>query len=113
LAQQQDFVVFLETIAASLNVLAEAIDRAVAAGSAEKPEPILLGTAGEIARQLSVAVGDGLERNRTYIVDCTIKFCVFAAGFTFLHAIGVDGFIASVVAGLMNVKLSKGDDLEK
>jgi hypothetical protein len=113
LAQQQDFVAFLETIAASLVVLAEAIDRAITAGSAEKPEPVLLGTAGEIARQLGAAVGDGIERNHSYIVDCTIKFGVFAAGFTFLHAIGVDGLIASVVAGLMNVKLSKGDDLKK
>jgi hypothetical protein len=108
LAQQNDCVSFLQTIGTGLDALAAVIDRAVAAGSAENPEPILLGTAGEIARKLGSAVSDGLERNRTYIVDCTIKFCVFGAGYTFLHAIGVDGLIASLVAGLMNVKLATG-----
>jgi hypothetical protein len=105
LAQQNEFVAFLQSIAAGLDSFAESIDRAIAAGPGEKPEPILLGKAGEIAGQLSAAVAEGLERNRTYIVDCAIKFGVFAAGFTFLHAIGVDGYIASALAALMNVKL--------
>ena len=61
LAQQNDFVVFLQTIAGGLDALAESIDRAIAAGSVEKPEPILLGKAGEIARQLSAAVVKGLN----------------------------------------------------
>ena len=93
--------------------LADSIDRAIAAGSAENPQPILLGKAGEIARQLSAAVMEGIERNRTYIVDCMIKFSVFAAGFSLLHAIGVDSYIAGAVAALMNVKLPKGEDAKK
>jgi hypothetical protein len=113
LAQQNDFIAFLQTIAAGLDELAAALDRAIAAGSGTSPEPILLGKAGEIARKLSAAVTEGLERNRTYIVDCTIKFCVFAAGFTLLHACGVDGYIAGAVAALMNVKLSGGGDSKK
>ncbi len=112
LAQQNDFIAFLQTIAAGLDALAEAIDSAIAAGSADKPEPILLGKAGEIARKINVAIVEGLERNRSYIVDCSIKFCLFAAGFELLHAIGVDS-ITAVVAALMNVNLSKNDGSKK
>ena len=113
LVQQNDFIAFLQTIAAGLDALADSIDRAIAAGSAKNPEPILLGKAGEIARQLSAAVMEGIERNRIYIVDCMIKFSVFAAGFSLLHAIGVDSYIAGAVAALMNVKLPKGEDAKK
>jgi len=113
LAKQDDFVAFLQEIAAGLDALAISIDRAIAAGSAASPEPILLGKSAEIARKLSAVVTEGLERNRTYIVDCTIKFGVFAAGFTLLHACGVDGYIAGIVAALMNVKLTKGSDSKK
>jgi hypothetical protein len=113
LAKQNDFVAFLEEIAGGLDALAKSIDRAIAAGSTATPEPILLGKAAEIARKLSAVVTEGLERNRTYIVDCTIKIGVFAAGFTFLHACGVDGYIAGIVAALMNVKLPKDGDSQK
>jgi hypothetical protein len=113
LAQQNDFVAFLQSIAAGLDALAEAIDRAIAAGSAEKPEPILLGKAGEIARHLGTAVAEGLERNRAYIVDCSIKFFVFAAGFALLHAIGVNDSLAAIITGLMNVKLPDGGGSKK
>ncbi len=113
LAKQDDFVAFLQEIAAGLDALAVSIDRAIAAGSAASPEPILFGKSAEIARKLSAVVTEGLERNRTYIVDCTIKFGVFAAGFTLLHACGVDGYIAGIVAALMNVKLAKGGDSKK
>ena len=82
-------------------------------GSATSPEPILLGKSADIARKLSAAIIEGLERNSTYIVDCTIKFGVFAAGFNFLHACGVDGLIAGIVAAIMNVKLSKGSNSKK
>lgn len=36
--------------------------------------------------ELSAALTDGLERNRTYIVDCSIRFGILAAGFVFLRA---------------------------
>ena len=107
LAQQNDFVAFLQTIAAGLDALAEAID-----SSADRPEPILLAKVGEIARKINAAIVEGLERNRRYIVDCSIKFCLFAAGFELLHAIGVDS-ITAVVAALMNVNLSKNGGSKK
>jgi hypothetical protein len=104
LRRQNDFVAFLKQIAAGLDRLADALDQAIACSSDGKPDPVFLGKAGEIAQSLSVAVTGGLERNRNYIVDCSIKFSVFAAGFVFLHACGVDGWIASCVAALMNLR---------
>jgi hypothetical protein len=98
--RHDDFVAFLRQIAAGLDELANSIDRAIAAGSAASPEPILLGRAGEIARKLEEVVTKGLERNSPYIMDCAIKFSVFAAGFTFLHACGIDDKIAAIVGGL-------------
>jgi hypothetical protein len=83
-ARHDDFVAFLRQLRDGLNGLADSIERAVAAGSAASPEPVLLGKAGEIARQLGGAVTEGLQRNRDYIVDCAIQFSVFATGFMFL-----------------------------
>jgi hypothetical protein len=74
---------------------------------------MLLGKAGEIARQLGAAASAGLERHREFITDCAIRFSVFGAGFVFLHAIGVDGIIAGIVAALMNVRLPKGSGTKK
>ena len=98
LVQQNDFVAFLETIADGLNSLADALDGTAALGLTETPRPILLGKAAEIARDINTAIVEGIERNRSYIVDCSIRFCLYAAGFELLHAIGVDLFTASVVA---------------
>jgi hypothetical protein len=101
LAKENEFIAFLQKIAAGLNALAESIDRAIAAGSATSPEPILLGKSADIARKLSAVVIEGLQRNSAYIVDCTIKFGLLAAGVAFLHACGVDSVIAGIVAALM------------
>jgi hypothetical protein len=83
------------------------------AGSDGSPEPVFLGKAGEIARHLGATARDGLERHRTFIADCAIRFSVFGAGFLFLNACGVDGYIAGVVAALMNVTLPKTDVTKK
>jgi hypothetical protein len=107
--RHDDFVAFLRQIAAGLDELADSIDRAIAAGSAASPEPILLGRAGEIACKLEEVLTKGLERNSPYIMDCAIKFSVFAAGFTFLHACGIDDKVAAIVGGLM----SKGSKSKK
>jgi hypothetical protein len=109
LTQQSDFIAFLESIAAGLDDLANLLNQAITSGSASSPEPIFLGKAGEIAKELGAAVEEGLKRHRNYIVDCTIRFSVFGAGFLFLNACGVDGYIAGIVAALMNVTLPKSD----
>lgn len=107
LNKQNDFVTFLKEIASGLTALADTLDQAVAAAREGAAEPMLLGTAGKIAEQLSVTVKEGLERHRAYLADCAIRFSVFAAGFVFLNACGVDGHIAGAVAALMNLKLPK------
>jgi hypothetical protein len=58
---------------------------------------------------LEEVVTKGLERNSPCIMDCAIKFSVFAAGFTFLHSCGIDHKIAAIVRGLM----SKGSKSKK
>jgi hypothetical protein len=88
--------------------LGKSIDLAIKAGSPQSPEPIVLGKAAKIAGKLSEAITEGLARNRTYISDCAIKFSVFAAGYEFLHSCGVNAITASIVAGLMNVRLPGG-----
>ena len=107
--QHNDFVAFLESIASGLDALAEALDQAMAAGPAEKPEPMLLGKAAKIAHGLAAIAIDGIERHQHDILDCTIRFTVFGAGFLFLRAIGVDGYIAGIVAGRMNLRLPNLD----
>jgi hypothetical protein len=107
LARQDDFINFLQEIAKGLETLANSIDRAIAKGSGASPEAVLLGKAAENARKLGIVVAKGLEQHSAYLMDCAIKFSVFAAGFTFLHACGVDGWIAGIVGGLMNVRLSR------
>jgi hypothetical protein len=104
--QVRDFIDFLQEIANGLDVLTDTIARALAAGSTASPEPILLGKAAEIARKLGNTVTEGIERNRAYIMDCAITSPYFAAGFTFLHACGIDGRIAGIVSRLVS-KASK------
>jgi hypothetical protein len=103
----ESLMAFLEMIAARLAQLSDAIDRAIAAGTNRSPEPILLGKAGEIARQLGNAVKEWLERNRNYIVDCQIKFGVCGLGFVFLQACGMGVYAAFFVAAIMNLRLPK------
>ena len=103
------FIDFLQEIARGLDDLAESIEQAIAAGSSGSSESILLGKSANLARKLGVFVTEGLERNRAYIQDCAIRFSVFATGYMFLHACGVDGLIASIVAG----NLSKGGESKK
>jgi hypothetical protein len=113
LTKHNDFVAFLEMIAAGLAQLTDALDRAIDAGTNGSPEPILLGKVGDIARQLGNDVKEGLERNRTYIVDCTIKFGVCAAGFVFLKACGMGEYAAGFLAAIMNLRLPKEGDSTK
>jgi hypothetical protein len=105
LVKQNEFIVFLEMVAAGLAKLADALDEAIHAGTNGSPEPVLLGKAGDIARQLGTDVTAWLEQNRTNLVDCTMRIGVFAASYVFLNACGVDGITASIVSGLVNASL--------
>jgi hypothetical protein len=108
LARQNDFVAFLQEIANGLDALAASIGQAFAASSTKSPDPILLGKTAEIANKLSAVVREGLKRNRVYILECSIKVSLFAAGVAFLDKCGVNPNVAAaVLVGIMKLKLPK------
>jgi hypothetical protein len=108
-AQQNSFVAFLLSISDGLEKLAGAIDEAIKAGAPEKPDPARLAKVSKAAHEIVGTIGEGLERNRAFIVDHTIRVGLFGAGFTFLHTIGIDAAAATgIVSALMGIKMLKG-----
>jgi hypothetical protein len=69
LAQQNDFVAFLQTIAHGLDALAENIDKAIAAGSAEKPEPIYNGRS-ELPTAHKARAERSLKLRQSHLDNC-------------------------------------------
>jgi len=109
LANHNDFVTFLEMLAAKLGELADALDKLIdAAATKSATEPVFLGKAGEIIRQLQLILREWfqVEENRASLAGFTIRIALIGAGFTFLQACGVEGKIAAVLAGIFS-KTSK------
>jgi hypothetical protein len=104
LAKHNEFIAFLEKLAEGLSNLADALDEAISAGTTDTPEPVLLGKAGDIARQLGTDVAAWVQENRTNLVDCTMRMGVFLTAFVFLQACGVDG-ITAAIASFVNASL--------
>ncbi len=102
LAKHNEFVAFLERIAAGLAELADALDEAVRAGPNGPPEPIFLGKAARIAEQLNLGLMVWLEANRANVAGCTLRIGLIGAGYLFLNACGLSGNIAAIVSGLVN-----------
>jgi hypothetical protein len=102
LAKHNEFVAFLERIAAGLAELADALDQAVSASPGGPPEPMFLGKAARIAEQLNIGMMEWLEANRANVAGCTLRIGLIGAGFLFLNACGLDGSIAAIVSGLVN-----------
>lgn len=103
-AEVRDFIDFLQEIAKELDALADLIDRAIGAGSVTTPEPILLGKAAEIARNLGAFTVEGIERNRAFIQDCTVRIGLAGVGLVFLQACGAGEHAADFIAKFLNVK---------
>jgi hypothetical protein len=102
LAKHNEFVEFLERIAAGLAELADALDQAVNASLDGPPEPIFLGKAARIAEQLNLGMMEWLEANRANVAGCTLRIGLIGAGYLFLNACGLSGNIAAIVSGLVN-----------
>lgn len=101
LAKHDDLVAFLDKMAAGLSTLADALDRAVKEASEGKPEPVFLGKAAEVARQLQLGAIEWLEQNRTTLIEVPIRMGLFGLGLAFVHALGVDGnLVTTLIAGL-------------
>jgi hypothetical protein len=107
LAKHNEYVNFLEKLARGLNELADALDRLVLANAKGLKEPLLLGEAGKIARQLGTDVREWIELHHADIVDFTMKIGFVAAAYNFMHACGVEGLTASIISGFLTTSLSK------
>jgi len=81
LAKHNEFVEFLERIAAGLAELADAVDQAINASVDGPPEPMFLGKAARITEQLNVGMMEWLEANRTNLMGCTLRIGLIGAGF--------------------------------
>lgn len=109
LEKYDDFINFLEKLAAGLNELANALDRLVEAKAKGSSEPIFTDKAREIARELVVYVTKFAE-DHPYIADFSMKIGLSAAAFNFLLHIG--GFAdqtaaATVIAAILASKKDK------
>jgi hypothetical protein len=102
LAKHNEFVEFLERIAAGLAELADALDQAVKASPDGPPEPMFLGKAAWIAEQLNIGLMEWLEANRANVAGFTVRIGLIGTGYLFLHACGLDGRIAAIVSSLAN-----------
>jgi hypothetical protein len=101
LDQRDVLLAFFEKMAAGLNNLADALDRAVNAAVDGKPEPALLGKAAEVVQHLQQGVMEWLEENRTTLIEVPVRIGVFGLGLAFVHALGVDGhLVTTLIAGL-------------
>jgi hypothetical protein len=99
LAKYDDLVAFLEKMAAGLNNLANALDQAVTKAADGKPEPVFLGTAAAVARQLQLGMMEWLEEYRTTIFDVPIRLGLIGLGLTFVNEIS-GPYVASLTAYL-------------
>jgi hypothetical protein len=106
LAEHDALVAFFEKMAKGLADLADALDRAVSTGTNGQLEPVFLGTAGRIARQLHLALFEWLEKERTTIIGVPMRLAIFGVSIAFLHLIGADS--ASAIAGLTTLVLQRG-----
>jgi hypothetical protein len=111
LAEYNALLAFFEKMARGLADLADALDRAVSTGTNGQLEPVFLGTAGEIARQLHLALFEWLEKDRTMIVEVPVRLALFGAGVAFLHSIGADGVAA--ITALTTLVLKRGSKPSK
>lgn len=108
LEKHDEFLGFLEKLAAGLNELADALDRLVDANAKGQKEPVFLGEAGKIAHRLSTDVIKWIEDHGGEVVDYSMKIGLVAAGYNFLHVCGVEHLTAGVVSGLLSRCFSKG-----
>jgi hypothetical protein len=108
LAKHNTFVSFLEMVAAELRKLVDTLDRAIeAAKTSPEQEPMFLGRAGKIAKQLQIGFDEFLEKNRAHVAGYSVRVGLFAAAFTFLHACGVSGDVAGISSAILNASLPK------
>jgi hypothetical protein len=98
LKRHNDFVEFLEMIAAGLGQLADALDQAAVAETQSSAKLSFLSKAAKIAEDLQFRLMKWLEGNNYNLVDYAIRLSTFAAGVYFLHECGLDEKIAALAS---------------
>jgi hypothetical protein len=101
LRRQRDFVNFLKSLTEELSKLADSLDTAIAGGSVNKPEPIFLGKAAEIATRLQVTSSNWIEAHLEGLVDFSIRLGLVATGYQFLHLFNVPDASAGIVSAVL------------
>jgi hypothetical protein len=102
LKKHSAFVDYLDKTANELDQLATTLNDALDGGSASSPNKIFIGKAEKIVTQLGIGFSEWLEANRANVAGYAVKVAVFAAGFSFLTAIGVDAAISTVLSGILS-----------
>jgi hypothetical protein len=92
-----EFVHFLENLAAGLNELANALDRLIEANAKGQNEPFFTEEARKIAQRLGAYVTE-FAKAHPIIADYSIKIGLAIAGYNFMRACGLDNEAAGVVA---------------
>ena len=103
LTRHDNFVAFLETLARGLSELADALDQAIAAPADQ--QPMFLGMAGQITRQLKTGLEEFVEKNRTYIAGYTVRIGLVAAAFKLLCFFGLGADAAGLASTLLSVSI--------
>lgn len=101
-AQTNDFVVFLEKIAAELDRFADALDQAIDPATNEVKELILLGPAAKMAKVISGDVTEWFTQHHKEVVDYAIKFGFGIAAAKFAGLCGLD--LASIISFIESLK---------
>jgi hypothetical protein len=110
IAQRDNLLALFEKMATGLANLADALDQAVSKATNGKPEPVFLGEAGKIARQLHFGLMEWLEDNRTMVIEVPIRITLFGLCVALLHSLGADSTAA--IAGLTTLLL-RGEKKKK
>lgn len=106
LAQHDDLVATYENMQLGLSGIADALEQSVATGSPGRPEPVCLGIAAKIVRQLQTGLFGYLGKYRNAVWVAPINLCLFGAGITFLNYFGFAN--AYSIGGLTALLLKYG-----
>ncbi len=100
LLEYEKLITFIDDTSNGLAVLADTIDSAIQNGS-DTPEPVLLGKAAEIARELQAGAMEWLQANRTTVFEGAFRLGLFGLGIAFVSALGIE--VTAAVVGSIGV----------
>lgn len=101
-SQYVSLIDFLERLSSGIVEVADGLDQAINAGTNGAPEPILLGKAAIVARNVSEAAQRWLDEQGTNIIDVPVKLSIFGGALITLSHFGISGdALTSAIAGFI------------